>query len=142
MTSAEQTYRLLTRYYDAFNAQDGEAMLSCLAEDVAHDINQGEREIGKDAFRAFLGRMEKAYLERLADITLMTNHDGSRASAEFVVHGKYLAADEGLPPAHGQGYQLPAGAFFEIKDNLVSRVTVYYNLADWIEQVSATNAAA
>lgn len=142
MISAEQTYRLLTRYYDAFNAQDGEAMLSCLAEDVVHDINQGEREIGKDAFRGFLARMEKAYLERLADITLMTNHDGSRASAEFVVHGKYLAADEGLPPAHGQEYQLPAGAFFEIKDDLISRVTVYYNLADWIEQVSATNIAA
>jgi hypothetical protein len=37
---------------------------------------------------------------------------------------------------------LPAGAFFEITDGLISRVSVYYNLADWIAQVSREDAAA
>lgn len=132
----DQTEALLARYYAAFNAGDHEAMLSCLADDVAHDINQGERQIGKDAFRAFLGRMDTAYAEQLEDIVLMTSADGARAAAEFVVHGVYKIADEGLPPAHGQGYVLPAGAFFEVRDGLIARVSVYYNLADWIAQVS------
>jgi steroid delta-isomerase-like uncharacterized protein len=137
MTTAEQTIALIERYYAAFNAGDAEGMLACLSEDIAHDVNQGERETGKAAFRAFLARMERAYRERLSDIVIMTNADGRRASAEFVVHGDYLAADEGLPPAHGQPYVLPAGAFFDIRDGLISRVTVYYNLTDWIAQVSA-----
>lgn len=135
-TSREQTEALLARYYAAFNAGDHEAMLSGLADDVAHDINQGERQVGKDAFRTFLGRMDTAYAEQLEDIVLMTSADGARAAAEFVVHGVYKIADEGLPPAHGQGYVLPAGAFFEVRDGLIARVSVYYNLADWIAQVS------
>jgi steroid delta-isomerase-like uncharacterized protein len=133
----QQAIALIERYYAAFNAGDGEGMLACLADDIAHDVNQGDRETGKDAFRAFLGRMDRAYRERLADIAIMANADGSRAAAEFIVHGEYLVGDEGLPPAHGQTYVLPAGAFFEIDGGLIRRVTVYYNLADWIAQVSA-----
>ena len=49
--------------------------------------------------------------------------------------GTYLAADEGLPPAQGQTYRLPAGAFFELRDGKVARVTNYYNLQDWLRQV-------
>ncbi|MEY3635273.1 MAG: hypothetical protein RLZZ61_1683 [Pseudomonadota bacterium] len=132
----ENTMALIARYYAAFNAMDIEAILACLTDDVAHDINQGERETGKDAFRAFLGRMDHAYSEQLRDIVVMTSTDGARAAAEFMVHGVYKVADEGFPPAHGQSYVLPAGGFFDIKDGKIARVSVYYNLADWIAQVS------
>jgi steroid delta-isomerase-like uncharacterized protein len=132
----ENTMALIARYYAAFNAMDIDAILACLTDDVAHDINQGEREAGKDAFRAFLGRMDHAYSEQLRDIIIMTSTDGARAAAEFMVHGVYKVADEGFPPAHGQSYVLPAGGFFEIKDGKIARVSVYYNLTDWIAQVS------
>lgn len=132
----EDTRALIARYYAAFNAMDIDAILACLTDDVAHDINQGERETGKDAFRAFLGRMDHAYSEQLRDIIIMTSTDGARAAAEFMVHGVYKVADEGFPPAHGQSYVLPAGGFFEINDGKIARVSVYYNLADWIAQVS------
>ena len=42
---------LITAYYDAFNRGDREAMLSMLTDDVAHDLNQGAREVGREAFR-------------------------------------------------------------------------------------------
>ena len=126
---------LVTRYYAAFNSGDGEGMLACLAEDVAHDVNQGARQVGKEAFRAFLAHMDRCYRERLSDIAIMATDDGSRAAAEFIVHGEYLNTDEGLPEAAGQTYELPAGAFFELEGGLISRVTVYYNLDDWIRQV-------
>ncbi|MFN5085623.1 MAG: ketosteroid isomerase-related protein [Novosphingobium sp.] len=126
---------LLDRYYTAFNAGDWEGMLACLGEDVAHDMNQGARQVGKDAFRSFLAHMERCYAEQLKDLVLMASADGTRGAAEFVVHGEYLATDEGLPEAKGQRYVLPAGAFFAFKDGLISRVTVYYNLADWEAQV-------
>src|SRR4051812_1515521 len=122
-------------YYEAFNLGDRDAMLALLTEDVAHDINQGGRETGKEAFRRFLAHMDHCYRERLTDIVVMVSADGSRAAAEFVVHGTYLATGEGLPPARDQIYVLPAGAFFAVRHGLISRVTTYYNLADWGAQV-------
>lgn len=126
---------LLTRYYAAFNAGDWEGMLDCLDEEVVHDINQGARQHGKAAFRAFLAHMERCYRERLEGIVLMASEDGLRGAAEFVVQGEYLATDEGLPEAAGQTYVLPAGAFFGMANGRIVRVTVYYNLADWTAQV-------
>jgi len=136
MNSATNTLALIERYYAAFNAGDAEGMLACVSEDVAHDINQGCRETGKAAFRAFLARMDRAYRERLTNIVIMVSPDGHRAAAEFVVHGQYLAGEPGLPEARGQTYELPAGAFFSIDNGLITRVTVYYNLAEWIAQVA------
>jgi steroid delta-isomerase-like uncharacterized protein len=130
------TSELIQAYYDAFNRGDREAMLALLTDDVVHDLNQGARETGRDAFRAFMARMDRSYAEQLRDIVVMTGADGRRAAAEYVVHGTYKADDEGLPPATGQRYGLPGGAFFEIRDGRIARVTNYYNLGDWIAQVS------
>lgn len=135
MSARDATAALIARYYAAFNAGDNDAMLACLSEDVAHDINQGGRQSGKAAFRDFLAHMDRCYRERLTDIVVMTSPDGAHAAAEFVVHGAYLTIDEGLPPATGQTYVLPAGAFFDVRDGAIARVSVYYNLADWIAQV-------
>jgi steroid delta-isomerase-like uncharacterized protein len=71
----------------------------------------------------------------------MTAGDGSRAAAEFNVHGTYLQTDEGLPPANGQTYVLPAGTFFAVKDGRITRVTTYYNLTDWLMQVTGEGQA-
>lgn len=130
------TIALIQRYYDAFNRGDCQAMLDCLTDDVAHDLNQGGREHGREVFRAFLARMQASYREQLQKIVVMASADGLHAAAEYEVHGSYLADDEGLPPAHGQRYVLPGGAFFDIRDGRISRVSNYYNLADWIAQVS------
>ncbi len=136
-TNVAQTRDLIQRYYASFNAGDMQAFLSLLTDDVIHDINQGGREIGVDAFRAFMQKMNRSYREQLVDIVIMVNADGSRAAAEFVVLGEYLQTDEGLPPAKGQTYRLPAGAFFDIRDAKVARISNYYNLQDWLAQVGA-----
>jgi steroid delta-isomerase-like uncharacterized protein len=134
--SASNTVALIERYYAAFNAGDSEAMLACVSEDIAHDVNQGSRRTGKGAFRDFSKLMERCYAEQLENIVVMASPDGTRAAAEFEVLGTYIETDSGLPPAHGQTYRLPAGTFFEVKDGLISRVTTYYNLADWLRQVA------
>ena len=90
-----------------------------------------------DAFRAFLGRMDRCYQEQVEDLVVFNGPDTSRAAAEFFINGTYLVTDEGLPPAKGQKYRLRVGAFFEIKDGKVARVSNYYNLADWMRMVGA-----
>lgn len=134
--SRQATETLIKRYYDAFNAGDNDGMLACLADNVVHDVNQGERRTGKDKFRAFNARMAHLYQERLERIAIMSNADGSRAAAEFMVHGTYKNTDEGLPPAKGQTYALPAGTFFAVENDRITRVTTYYNLTDWLLQVT------
>jgi steroid delta-isomerase-like uncharacterized protein len=131
------TEELIRAYYAAFNACDFDGMVALLTEDVAHDINQGARETGRAAFRAFLAHMEKCYSEQLTDIVLLTEPSGTRAAAEFVVHGVYKATDEGLPEATGQTYELPAGAFFDVRDGLIARVSNFYSLPNWLQQVGA-----
>lgn len=131
----QQAKQLIEKYYQAFNNGDMDTFLSLLTDDVVHDINQGDREQGKDAFTQFMQKMNHHYREQLENIVVMANAEGTRAAAEFVVLGEYLNTDEGLPEAKGQTYRLPAGAFFDIRDGKVARVTNYYNLGDWIEQV-------
>jgi len=131
----DRTTELVLSYYAAFNRGDWNGMLGLLDEAVIHDLNQGPREVGRDAFSGFLAKMARSYREQLRDIVVLASPDGARAAAEYVVHGEYLADDDGLPPAKGQTYVLPGGAFFEIREGKIARVTNYYNLQDWIAQV-------
>jgi steroid delta-isomerase-like uncharacterized protein len=131
----DDSLALIQQYYDAFNAGQWDTMLALLTDDVAHDLNQGARERGRGAFAAFLARMNASYREQLREIRIIASADGAHAAAEYVVHGTYHHTDEGLPEARGQTYVLPGGAFFDIRQGRIARVTNYYNLQDWIAQV-------
>ena len=139
--AAADTIALVTRYYDAFNRGDSEGMIACVADDVVHDVNPGARRTGKAAFGQFCAHMSRSYKEQLDGIVVMATPDGARAAAEFNVIGTYLVAEEGLPPANGQTYRLPAGTFFAVRDGLITRITTYYNLTDWLLQVVGEDAA-
>ena len=124
------------RYYAAFNAGDTAAMEALLSDDFEHHVNEGNIRKGVEKFREFNAHMTRSYRENLTDIVVMADDSGTRAAAEFVVNGTYRATDEGLPEAKGQTYVLPAGTFFTLKGGRIQRVTTYYNLSDWIRQVS------
>ena len=123
-------------YFAAFNADDTDAMLDCLSTDVAHHVNEGAIRVGKVKFAEFCAHMSHCYRETLTDMVIFTSEDSTRAAAEFTVNGTYLQTDEGLPEAKGQTYKLPAGSFFSLEGGKISRVVTYYNLADWVRQVS------
>jgi steroid delta-isomerase-like uncharacterized protein len=81
--------------------------------------------------------MDRCYREQVVELTVFASDDGTRAAAEFYIEGAYLATDDGLPPATGQTYRLRVGAFFEMRAGKISRVTHYYNLAEWLAAVGA-----
>ncbi|MFZ1660973.1 MAG: ketosteroid isomerase-related protein [Paracoccaceae bacterium] len=130
------TRATIDAYYFAFNRGDLPAMLATLHDDFAHHVNEGAVRLGKEAFADFCRHMSETYREHLTDIVTFSNPEGTRGAAEFIVNGTYLKTDPGLPEARGQSYVLPAGGFFTLKDGLITRVTTYYNLQDWIRQVS------
>lgn len=132
MTSLET----VQAYYNAFNSRNWSGMLSLVDENITHEPNQGKPRIGKALFTEFMQHMDSSYAETLKDLVLFSSATEGRIAAEFVVHGTYKKEEEGLPPAHGQSYVLPAAAFLEVKNGKISRVTTYYNLELWIELVS------
>jgi steroid delta-isomerase-like uncharacterized protein len=130
-----ETENLIRRYYERFNSEDVEGFLALLTDDVIHDLSQGPREIGKPAFRRFLEHMNRCYREHVRDLVVMVDASGKRAAAEFQLDGNYLATDGDLPPARGQGYVLTVGAFFDIRDGKIARISNTYNFQDWLRQV-------
>lgn len=128
---------VVKKYYGAFNRKDWQTFFDLVDESVRHDVNQGKPRHGKSLFREFMDHMNRCYDEQVVDLVVLTSTENpTRVGAEFVIQGKYLATDSGLPPAKGQTYSIPVGAFLEIKNGKVDRVTTYYNLKDWIDQVS------
>lgn len=127
---------VIKSYYQAFNAGDRTKMLSFLAEDVVHEVNQGKAQLGLSAFKDFMGHMDDCYSEQLKEMVIFYDEGTKRGAAEFIVDGKYLKTDGSLPPAHGQTYLLKAGAFLELNNqNKIKRITTYYNLPAWIDMV-------
>ena len=123
-------------YYGHFNSKNWQGMINLLDDEIRHEPNQGGMRVGLDKFRVFLNIMDKCYDEVLTDIVFFEEGTKSRVAVEFSVNGIYKVADEGLPPAHNQKYVLPAGAFLEVKNGKISRITTYYNLPLWLELVS------
>ena len=133
---AEKTRAVVQAYYVAFNNCNIDAMVAMVADDVIYDINQGERRQGKNRFHALCARMAHHYHDELKEILIMTADDGTRVDAEFNVCGTYNVTEPGLPVAAGQKYRLPAGTFFALHGEKITRISNYYNLTDWIMQVS------
>ncbi|MBL8807060.1 MAG: nuclear transport factor 2 family protein [Rhodospirillales bacterium] len=129
---SEETIR---NYYAAFNARDWDGMCALLTEDVAHDVCQGGRQAGRAAFRKFLDHMDRCYRESVRDLVVMVAPGGQRAAAEFDLDGTYLSTDAPHPAARGQKYSLRVGAFFELRDGRIARISNHYNVADWLAQI-------
>ena len=136
MTEEATARATLAAYYAAFNAGDAEGMLAQVTDDIEHRVNEGDIRRGRALFAAFCAHMGVSYRETLRDLVIYANPEGTRGAAEFVVHGSYLKTDPGLPEARGQTYVLPAGGFFDLRDGKICRVTTFYNLSDWVRQVS------
>lgn len=134
--TASRSRALVRSFLDALNAADHDAALAVLGEDVVHDTHDG-RKIGKDEFRWFLGMASRNFRETISDVAIMVDEGGGRAAAEFTARGVYLSTVEGLPAADGQSYALRDGMFFEIDDDLITRVTVCRDHAEFERQLGA-----
>lgn len=131
-----QPLEIVNQYYASFNQKNWAGMIALVDPEIRHEVNQGEVRIGQELYTQFLQQMDESYEETLEDLVLMSNDTGERIAAEFIVHGIYKKGDEGMPPAHGQSYVLAAGAFLEVKNGKICRVTTYYNLPLWLKLVS------
>jgi steroid delta-isomerase-like uncharacterized protein len=137
--SSKTAESIIRAYYQALNEKDMISFFDLLADDVIHDVNEGVQEQGKTAFRFFMNRVNRNYDEQISELAIMFDESCNKAAAEFMVEGRYLESEFSLPEANGQYYKIKGGTFFELRDNLIVRVTSYYNLAEWVKQVEQTD---
>ena len=133
---SQQSKKMIQDYYAYFNEKNYPKMLDLMSDDILHQVNQSHEEMGKNKFSDFLKSMDYHYSEKLSQIIILSNEDGTRMAAEFICDGTYLKTSPGLPIANGQKYHLPVGCFFEIKNSKITRITNYYNMSHWVESVS------
>ena len=48
-----------------------------------------------------------------------------------------IVSDEDVQALYAYDYRLRVGAFFDLQEGKVRRVTNYYNLEEWLRQVGA-----
>lgn len=137
--SSKTAESIIHAYYQALNEKDMISFFDLLSDDVVHDVNEGVQEHGKTAFRFFMNRVNRNYDEQISDVSIMLDNACNKAAAEFMVEGRYLESEFSLPDAKGQYYKIKGGTFFELRDNLIVRVTSYYNLAEWVKQIEQTD---
>lgn len=126
---------LLQRYFTALNDRDIRGCLALVSDDLVLEPNQGFAEHGRAAFAGYLERHLHCYRETFEQPVILVEPQGSHAACEYRVAGEYLATDEGLPEACGQRYELRVGTFFEVRNGLISRISLHFNLPDWLAQV-------
>ncbi len=114
--AADRTAALILRYFAALNRGDVDGVLDCLDDDVVHERDTGAREAGKAAFREFVRRAQAAGREEVRDVVVMSVDDGTRAAAEFRVHGVDGSTER---------YVLGGGAFFTIHQGKIARIAPY-----------------
>jgi steroid delta-isomerase-like uncharacterized protein len=127
---------LIRQYYLKFNEGKFSEMIDLLADNVEHDLNEGETQKGKPAFAAFMKVMDAHYSERAVELEVFSGEHPDRFAAEFFIEGTYKKTQAGLPEAKNQPYRLRVGAFFEVKNSRITRVTNHYNLHHWIQMVN------
>lgn len=126
---------LLQRYFQALNDRDIRACLALVSDELTLEPNQGFAEHGRDAFAGYLERQLHCYRETIESLVIMAEPQGRHAACEYHVSGEYLATDDGLPEACGQRYEMRVGAFLEIRGGLISRISLHFNLPNWLAQV-------
>ena len=123
-----KTRDLVMRYYTAYNAENWQACLSLLSPGVVHDHPKG-REAGNLSFERSVFQSDGCRLQ-FANISIRASQSGRQAVAEYAI----LRSNPNTAPEMLEGSnpypQLQGRSFFDVKDDLILRITTYFDLRD------------
>ncbi|MCA1439692.1 nuclear transport factor 2 family protein [Ensifer sp. IC4062] len=125
MTDAQT---IASRFIEAVNGRDFDALSRLVDEDVALDSLTGQRTVGVGPLRAWIMNYLSHFDETFGDIVLMHDAFGQRVAADMTARGTYRKTMPGFPEASGQIYAIPSVFIFEIEDGAITRLSHYRNL--------------
>ncbi|WP_308915264.1 nuclear transport factor 2 family protein [Jannaschia sp. LMIT008] len=119
----------------AWASGDGDGVIDSVTPDVVHNVSQGRTQVGVERLADYLRDLARTRRERWKDVVILDGPPG-RHAIEFTIYGSYLRSIHGLPVANGQSYVLPAGMFLTARDGLVGRISMFWNQAEWLRQIT------
>ncbi|MQW88601.1 ketosteroid isomerase-related protein [Sinorhizobium saheli] len=119
---------IASRFIDALNERDFEAMSRLVDEDVELDSLTGQRTLGVGPLRAWVMSYLRHFDESFGDIVLMHDAFGQRVAADTTARGTYRETMAGFPEASGQSYSVPSVFIFEIEGGVITRLSHYRNI--------------
>ncbi|MCZ4092028.1 ketosteroid isomerase-related protein [Sinorhizobium psoraleae] len=125
MTDAQT---IASRFIEAVNDRDFDALSRLVDEDIALDSLTGQRTLGVDPLRAWIMNYLRHFDETFNDVVLMHDAFGQRVAADMTARGTYRETMSGFPEASGQSYSIPSVFVFEIEDGAITRLSHYRNL--------------
>lgn len=122
------TQTIASRFIEALNDRDFDALVRLVDEDVALDSLTGQRTVGAEPLRANIMTFLRHFEESYGDIVLMRDSFGQRVAADLTARGIYRETLDGFPAASGQSYSIPTVFVFEIEDQSITRLSHYRNM--------------
>lgn len=113
-------------YIAAFNNRDGNALTELLNEDVIHDNARGNRIIGQSDTRERLAQMALSLDWAMHDAMIMTDESGFNAAIHGTLRGTYSETIDGLPPANGQNFDIPAMVLLLSDDDEITQISEFF----------------
>jgi steroid delta-isomerase-like uncharacterized protein len=119
----------------AWNAHDVEKIASFYTEDcIKEDVALGTSTRGKEEMNALHHRVFAAFPDLHIELTSYF-HTDEWAASEWIMSGTYSHQLPGMPPATGRSFSLRGSTIMKLQGGRISRVSDYWNLLSFLEQL-------
>jgi steroid delta-isomerase-like uncharacterized protein len=123
-------------FYAAYGRRDVEAMMSLVSDDIVEDLSGIGLVTGAQDEREFLSGLLAAFPDLVTEVTRVIAV-GDLVAVEWHRSGTFSGTPWRGLPASGKPFVLRGGAFLVVSDNKITRITGYYDTADFARQIGA-----
>jgi steroid delta-isomerase-like uncharacterized protein len=114
------------RYFDAWNARDGGAVLDSLVPGGTYADPTTPGPLSGEALAAHVGGLWQAFPDLAFDLVSVSETGGGRIAAEWLMRGTNTGSFRGLPPT-GKTVELPGADFIATDGDRITSVVGYFD---------------
>ncbi len=132
---ASDIEKMMNDYQAALNAHDVEKLLTFFTDDVVYDsMPMGKVWRGKKEAKDFISSTFANFSNFKIEVKSGFN-TGDRGASEWVMSGTFAKSDIPGMPATGKSFSVRGASIIEFKGGKISRESIYWNLASFLQQV-------
>jgi steroid delta-isomerase-like uncharacterized protein len=132
---ANDAEKAMNDYVAAWNSHDAERILSFCADDVVfEEVPMGKVFRGKKEAKDFISNTFTSFPDFKIELKSGFNA-GDWGSGEWVMSGTFAKSNMPGMPATGKKFSIRGASIMEFRKGKISRESMYWNLASFLQQV-------
>ena len=132
---ASDTEKMMSDYLTAWNTHDVEKLLSFFTDDCVYNCTpMGKVSRGKQELKDFISNTFTEFPDFKLEMKSAFNA-GDRGAGEWVMSGTFAHSNMPGVTATGKKFSIPGATINKFSGGKISRVTNYWNLAAFLQQV-------